>query len=125
PEQRLTVRPPVAPRQHPLMSQERRTSHEEQRKRRHADISHRVEALLPRSLPSVRKTSADLPQIRDEALQRAHPSVESRVESQHKHNLLDIVQTSHKTYYMWQIGLTHPAPSDPLTKPHWNETHLH
>src|SRR6266852_2138815 len=71
-----------------------------------------VEALLPRSLPSVRKTSADLPQIRDEALQRTHASVESRAESQHKHNLLDIAQTSNKTYYMWQTCLTRPSPSD-------------
>jgi hypothetical protein len=76
-EQRLAIRAPMTLGQTALMRQERRASHEKHRERREADIGHRVHALLPRSLPPVRKTRADLAQIRDQALQRAHTSVES------------------------------------------------
>ena len=44
-DQGLAVRPAVSPLQRPLMRQERRTSHEEQRERREADVAHCVVAI--------------------------------------------------------------------------------
>jgi hypothetical protein len=62
PEQRLAIRATVAVplRQLPLMGQERRALHEKHRKRRHADIGHRVMAVFP--TPLVRQTRTGLPQ---------------------------------------------------------------
>ena len=90
PEQRLAVRSAVPLRQGPLMRQERWASHEKQRERRQADVSHRIGATVLRSLALVRKTGAHLSQIRYQAFECTHPSGESCVEPTHKLKSLDI-----------------------------------
>ena len=112
-EQRLAVRSAMALRQGALMGQERRAAHEEQRERRQADIRHRVGAIALRPLSPVRKTGADLLQIRDQALQRAHASVESRIDTARKLKPLDIATSPSKIYRLWQIRVSHcPQPHD-------------
>ena len=76
-EQRLAVRALMALGQHPLMRQERRAAHEEQREGRKADIRHRIPAGLRRPLAPVGKTGADRPQLRYQRLQQAHATGES------------------------------------------------
>ena len=72
PKQRLAIRPAMPLRQRPLISQEGGAAHEKQRERRQADIGHRIGVRVGRPLAPVRQTSADLPQIRDQALQHTH-----------------------------------------------------
>jgi hypothetical protein len=57
------------------MGQERRALHEKWGKRRHADIGHRVMAVLP--TPLVRQTRTGRPQPRYEVLDRTHMALES------------------------------------------------
>jgi hypothetical protein len=65
-EQRLAVRPALALLQTTLMRQERRALHEEQGKRRQANVSHRIARVS--SLPEVRQrvtAPAQCPEIQD------------------------------------------------------------
>lgn len=75
PKQRLAIRVamPMPLRQMPLMRQERWALHEEHRERCHADIGHRVMAVLAAAL--VRQTRAGLSQRRYQALDRPHSEV--------------------------------------------------
>jgi len=77
PEQRLAIRSPMPRplRQVPLMGEKRRALHEEHRKRRHADIRHRVLAVL--ATASVRQSGAGLTHPRYQALKRPHTQLES------------------------------------------------
>src|SRR5271165_6359437 len=91
PEQRLAVRSAAALRQplprvlaRPLMRQERRASHEEDRKRRQADVRHRLIAVTPRPLAPVRQTGADLAQPCEHLRNGDHLAKESTIESRHK-----------------------------------------
>ena len=83
-EQRLAVRSAMALLQRSLMRQERRACHEEDRERRQADIRHGIVAVTARSGALVRKTGADIAQLPDQLLNRAHPAKESTIESRHK-----------------------------------------
>ena len=69
-EQRLAIRPPLSLLQTALMRQERRALHEEQGKRRQADVSHRVARVT--SLPEVRQRVAAPAQRPDETIQDFH-----------------------------------------------------
>ena len=80
-EQRLAVRSAVAFLQRPLMRQERRASHEEDRERRQADVGHCIVAVTRRSLAPVRDTGTDLAQLLDQLRYGAHPALESTIES--------------------------------------------
>ena len=108
-EQRLAVRAAVALGQNALMRQERRAAHEEQRERRQADIRHRIGAGGRRSLAPIGKTGADRPQIRYQALQRAHAMGESCAAPASKPEKLDRVEDRTKNHHLWQIRLT-PRP---------------
>src|SRR5258706_7978769 len=77
PEQRLAIRSPMPRplRQMPLMGEKRRALHEEHRKRRHADIRHRVLAVLsPAPVPPPR---AGLPPPPDQTPKRPPPHPQS------------------------------------------------
>ena len=69
-EQRLAIRPPLSLLQTALMRQERRALHEEQGKRRQADVRHRVARIT--SLPEVRQRVAAPAQRPDETIQDFH-----------------------------------------------------
>jgi hypothetical protein len=69
-EQRLAIRPPLSLLQTALMRQERRALHEEQRKCRQADVSHRVARVA--SLPEVRQGVAAPAQRPDQTIQDFH-----------------------------------------------------
>src|SRR3954470_21284682 len=69
-EQRLAIRAPLSLLQTTLVRQERRALHEEQGKRRQADISHRIARVA--SLPEVRQRVAAPAQCPDEAIQDFH-----------------------------------------------------
>ena len=83
-EQRLAVRSAVPFRQRPLMRQERRASHEEDRECRQADVGHRIVVVTAWSRALVRKTGADLAQLAYQFLNGAHSATESTIESRHK-----------------------------------------
>src|ERR1700738_333012 len=78
------------------MRQERWASHEKQRERRQTDVRHRIGATVLRSVALVRKTSAHLSQFRYQALECAHPSVESCAEPMRKLKPLDLVHVQPK-----------------------------
>src|SRR3954447_22875938 len=69
-EQRLAVRPPLSLLQTTLVRQKRRALHEEQGKRRQANIRHRVAHIT--SLPEVRQRLTASAQRRDETIQDLH-----------------------------------------------------
>jgi hypothetical protein len=77
PEQRSAVRPamPRPLRQVPLMGQEGRALHEEHRERRHADVRHRILAVL--ATAPVRQARAGVPQSLYQAVDRLHRQLES------------------------------------------------
>lgn len=105
-EQGLAVRPAVAASERPLMRQERRASHKEQREGREADISHRVVAVARRRLALVRQTGADRTQLGNQLPDDTHVDVESRSESRCKEELPECWGGHPFAYNMWQIGLS-------------------
>lgn len=96
PEQRLAVRAAMPLFQSSLVGQKRRATHEKQRERRHADIGHRVPALLHRPLAPVGKTGADRPQLGNVAFKHAHAAVESRPNPARKPEVATSGVTPHK-----------------------------
>ena len=78
PEQGLAVRPAMPFFQPSLMVQERRASHEEQRKRRQSDVGHGVFAGAAGRFAPVRKTGADAAQRRDQGFKGGHGCIESK-----------------------------------------------
>jgi hypothetical protein len=105
--------------QRALMRQERRTCHEEDRERRKADVGHRVVALTPRPFALVRKTGADLAQPPDQLFNRAHPALESTMESAHKRKPPDAVKFGQNIHNMLHFGLGSPHKATA------NATHPH
>ena len=71
-EQRLAIRAPLSLLQTTLVRQERRALHEEQGKRRQADVRHRIAHIT--SLPEVRQRVAAPAQRPDETIQDVHDS---------------------------------------------------
>src|SRR5947207_2568241 len=69
-KQRLAVRAPLSLLQTALVRQERRALHEEQGKRRQADVRHRVAHIT--SLPEVRQRVAAPAQCPDQTIQDFH-----------------------------------------------------
>jgi hypothetical protein len=106
-------------RQHALMRQERRASHEEGRERRQADIRHRGVAVARRPLAPLRKTGADLAQLADQVLNGGHPAEESTIGPQRKKKSRQAVQRNRRNHRMWHIGL------NPLNEATQTATHSH
>lgn len=75
PEQGFAVRAPLSLGQLPLVRQERRALHEEQRERRKPDVGHAV--LAVRTLPFVRQTGATMSKRCNQAVKRLHADLES------------------------------------------------
>src|ERR1700728_5127305 len=88
-----------------LMGQERRAADEEDRECRQANVRHHVVVVTPRPLALVRKTSADRFQFRYHFINQAHPTVESRIESGHKGELLHRVGRREEIHNLWHFGL--------------------
>jgi len=78
-KQRLAVRAAAPALKRALLGQERRALHEERRERRHADVAHRIDAVV--ASPPVRQGRAQSPEARDERFER-HAKRESATASQ-------------------------------------------
>ncbi len=61
-------------------------------------------AVTQRPLALVGKTGADLAQLPDQLLNRAHPVQESVIESQHKREPMQGVDGGQETHNLWHFG---------------------
>lgn len=104
-QQGLAVGPAVAAGQCPLMRQERRAFHEKQREGRHANIGHRVMAVMVVPCALVWETGADHAQFGAQVVDDDHAGVESRSKSRRKRQLAAPAAGREIAHNMWQIGL--------------------
>jgi hypothetical protein len=127
PKQRLAIRAAVPRRQRPLIGQEGGAAHKEQRERRQADIRHRIGARLAWPLAPVRQIGADLPQIRDQALQHTHAALGSWATPRRNAQPLAGAHSPRIPPTGDKLDLSRPAGSRTLEHPSplWNATRPH
>ena len=105
PEQRRAVRPPMAQIELTLMRQKRRALHEKHRKRRHAEIGHRIARVQAPAL--VRKSGQARAQRIEQGFEQTHPFCESRSRSLANPNHAQRVIPSHPSRQIKTATETH------------------
>jgi len=105
-EQGLAVRAPLPRRQGPLMGQERRAAHEEQRERRQADVRHRVGAHGQWPFAPVGQTGTDRAQIGNAVFKGTHTASESWFAARCKAGVARMAPSDEESYASWRLRLT-------------------
>src|SRR5919202_723156 len=106
-EQGLAVRASLPRRQGPLMGQERRAAHEEQRERRQADVRHCVGTDGQRSFATVRQTGTDRTQIGNVVLKGTHTAPESWFAACCKAGVAKMAPSDEESPPRWRLRLTY------------------